>query len=141
MFTGKTELGWLRVLRPGFRHCAALIRDRERWMLVDPLATRLHIEVLDTPHGYNLPALMTQSHQVIVEARPLVPTRVPTLLRPLSCVEPIKHLIGLQDPFILTPFQLYRRLAAEADRHGLPPVTPGPLSPIPPATVPVPGTA
>ena len=38
VFSGQTEISWLKFLRPGFRHCYVLINDGERWTSIDPLS-------------------------------------------------------------------------------------------------------
>ncbi|MCD8496748.1 MAG: hypothetical protein LRZ85_00855 [Alphaproteobacteria bacterium] len=31
VFTGRTDLPWLRWLKPGFRHCFVLLNDGRQW--------------------------------------------------------------------------------------------------------------
>jgi len=38
VFTGQTDLKWLHLLKPGFRHCFAIIGDGFDWVLINPLS-------------------------------------------------------------------------------------------------------
>ena len=55
VFCDNTELAWLRLLRPGFRHCFAVLHDGERWIAIDPLATRLEVTVPPLAADFDLP--------------------------------------------------------------------------------------
>ena len=37
-FTGRATLPWLRLLKPGFRHCFVLLRTQGNWLYYDPMA-------------------------------------------------------------------------------------------------------
>ena len=50
VFSGRTDLPALRILKPGFRHCFAVVQCDGDWLLVEPLAHRLEVSVLpDVP--------------------------------------------------------------------------------------------
>ena len=52
IFVGETEIPWLRFLKPGFRHCFAVIHDTENWIIYDPLAHQTVISAFpDAPAG------------------------------------------------------------------------------------------
>ena len=55
VFGGATPLWWLRLLRPGFRHCFVALNDGRHWTIVDPLAPFTDVTVLEVPPGYDLP--------------------------------------------------------------------------------------
>ncbi len=119
VFVDGTTCPWLRVLRPGFRHCFAALRQGGRWLLVDPLKRSLEVRLLPPEAaGFDLAAFyLGQGHRVL---RGAVPRRDPPpatgrgaalgLPRPLTCVETVKRLLGLDDGWVLTPWQLFRRL-------------------------------
>ena len=124
LFTGKTELRWLGWLKPGFRHCLAIIDDGQGWMLIDPLAGHLTIERLAVPAGWDLPGWYQSIGYTVLPA----PSQRPAKQAPpgpMTCVEAIKRLIGLHKPLIITPYQLYRHLRL---------AQPAPASPIRPLT-------
>ena len=46
VFSGRAEMLWQRLLRPGFRHCSLILDDGDDWLLVEPLASYLQIRKL-----------------------------------------------------------------------------------------------
>jgi hypothetical protein len=111
-FSGTAELPWLRVLKPGFRHCFAVLDDGRHWLVLDPLAPRTDLRALDRAEVPDLPEHLRRRGLTVIEARLRHPVR-PAPWRPFTCVEAVKRLIGLDAPFVFTPWQLYRRLARE----------------------------
>lgn len=118
VFSGETELPWLRrLLRPGFRHCYALINDGQRWMTFDPLAHKIELAVHHhAPVGFDLPAWLRQRGLKVLAVAPTNKPEVPKPLppAPFTCVEAMKRLIGLRDWRIWTPYQLYQALKVSA---------------------------
>jgi hypothetical protein len=111
-FSGKTELRWLHCLRPGFRHCFALLNDGRQWLIYDPLAGHAEIHALAIPAGVDLAGWYRERGLLVLEAKPRRRDRqAPPAL--FTCVEAIKRLIGLHAPLILTPYQLFRHLSRE----------------------------
>ena len=114
VFCDNTELAWLRLLRPGFRHCFALLHDGGRWLTIDPLATLLEVTAPPVEPGFDLPGWFAgQGHTVVAATIRRDLTR-PAPLGLFTCVEACKRVIGLQDRVVLTPWQLYRRLTESA---------------------------
>lgn len=110
VFTGQTDLAWLRVLRPGFRHCFLALNDGRHWLTLDPLATYTDIAVQPVSAMQDLADWYRQQGLTVVEA-PVVRThRRSAPLGPFSCVEAIKRTLGIHDRWLITPFQLYRYL-------------------------------
>ena len=101
VYRGEAPLWWLRLLRPGFRHCLALLNDGRRWVAVDPLAGFTDVAVLDLPADFDLPGWYPA---------PLRRPAGPAPWGPFTCVEAVKRLIGLRAPWVLTPWQLHRHL-------------------------------
>lgn len=110
VFTDEGRIWWLKWLRPGFRHCFAILNDGAHWVAAEPLAHCLECSVLPSPPDFNLPAwLAAQGHRVV--ETPLnrkLPTHAPLAF--LNCVEVVKRIIGLRAPWVMTPYQLYRHL-------------------------------
>ncbi|MGE4280568.1 MAG: hypothetical protein AB7G62_13350 [Magnetospirillum sp.] len=106
-FCGADSLWWLRLLRPGFRHCFVAIRQGPFWVVTDPLSHRtiVRLEGLD-----DLAAFYRRHHLVVVATRLLDPPRRPAPWRPYTCVEAVKRILGVQAPWVLTPWQLYLHL-------------------------------
>ena len=109
-FTGRADLPWLRLLKPGFRHCFAVVHDGQRWILSDSMAHVTAVRGLDVAwRGDLFPALIAEGYVVVpVRARP-VPRRAAPLA-PYTCVEAVKRLLGVRRRGVLTPWQLFRHL-------------------------------
>lgn len=110
VFSGRADLKWLRVLKPGFRHCFAVIEVRGRWIVYDPLSNRTEIDIVD---GVTLTDLVhvyrSQGLRVVLVALP--PTRFePQSLGFYSCVEAVKRVLGIRAPRVITPWNLYNFL-------------------------------
>jgi hypothetical protein len=118
-FTGKTEIAWLRLLRPGFRHCFVVFHDGRRWLHLDPLANYTDLAVHDLPPDFDLTAWLRREAGCRVVPAPIDRSRkTPAPLAPFTCVEAVKRALGLHDRWIFTPWQLYRRLTFRRKHHG-----------------------
>lgn len=112
VFSDQTDVAWLGWLRPGFRHCFAVLHDGRQWITIDPLLTRLDVQAPHLPAEFDLVDWFARQGLLAVPA-PLaaIPAsaRRP-VLRPLTCVEIVKHVLGLRAKWVFTPWQLYRHL-------------------------------
>ena len=111
VFSGQTEISWLRFLKPGFRHCYVLLHDGERWTSVDPLSHVTEISVHHhVPSDFDLPAWLAARGNRVVKAplRRDVTKAAPFML--FTCVEAVKRVLGIHKRAIFTPWQLYRHL-------------------------------
>lgn len=120
-FSGRADLAWQRLLRPGFRHCFAALVDAQGWTVVDPLAGRIVVERLAVAPDFDLPEFWRRAgFRVLGPFRPAPPRRrLLSLLAPVTCVTVCLRLLGRDDAFVFTPRALYHRLArqlAGADR-------------------------
>ena len=120
VFSGKTDIRWLRILKSGFRHCFVILNDGQRWMVIDPAASYTDIQIyhhidveFDFPdwlsgQGYKVvPATINKEHQRVA----------PCMF--FTCVEAIKRVLGVHKRFILTPWQLYKFLKQEQQKEKL----------------------
>ncbi|EME70395.1 hypothetical protein H261_08733 [Paramagnetospirillum caucaseum] len=111
VFSGKADLGWLRLLRPGFRHCFVLLELNGAWVCVNPLAHRTSVELWSLDPATDLPGwLRSQEGLTVVETEVRRPPRRPSPLGLYSCVEAVKRVLGLQERWVLTPGQLHDHL-------------------------------
>jgi hypothetical protein len=107
VFSGETSLKSLKLLRPGFRHCFVLVRRQNCWVIYDPLSHRTDLAVIVGPslgelaEWYRLKGL--QVLETTVRRAPL--RSAP--LRPFTCVEAVKRVLGIHAPWITTPWQLH----------------------------------
>jgi hypothetical protein len=111
VFSGKADLRWLRLLRPGFRHCFVLLNLGGTWVCVNPLAHRTSVELWSLDPTTDLPAwLGAQEGLTVVETVVRQPPLHPSPVGLYSCVEAVKRVLGLQERWVLTPGQLYDHL-------------------------------
>lgn len=110
-FGGRADQWWLRLLRPGFRHCVAALRDQRGWLVAEPLSGRLVLAALDVPPGFDLPRFWRRAGLTVLGPFTPLPPRAGwrTILRPLNCVSLCLALLGRHDAAI-TPFGLFRAL-------------------------------
>lgn len=110
VFSDDTDLWWLKWLKRGFRHCFVVMRLGGQWVAIDPMAHHLQITVPQLPTDFDLKNWFRDQGLRVIESHP-----APALLRCyppifLSCVELVKRILGLRNPFIITPAQLYNYL-------------------------------
>ncbi len=109
VFSGQADLPWLKILKPGFRHCYVLMNDGEHWITIDPLSNYIDVAVHHLPKDFNLPLWMQERGHTIVPAQiTQTPKQAPWMV--FTCVEAVKRVLGLHKRFILTPWQLYAHL-------------------------------
>lgn len=114
VFADRADCAWLRLLKPGFRHCFAALGERGGWLILDPLLDRIELTWVQPDQDFDLPSFYgTQGHTVLAGTtrRPERPPRLPRLA-PLTCVSVVKRLLGLNAPGVLTPWQLFRHLTS-----------------------------
>jgi len=111
VFSGQTEISWLKFLKPGFRHCYVLINDGERWTSVDPLSHVTEISVHHhVPNDFDLPAWLASRGNRVVRAPLNRDVTKPAPFMLFTCVEAVKRVLGIHRRGIMTPWQLYRHL-------------------------------
>jgi hypothetical protein len=111
VFAEQTALPWLRILKPGFRHCGAYLRLPQGWIGVDPLSHWLVLRAFpDWPRDADLAAHLRRDGQCALTVAVAEPARRLAPPLPFTCVETVKRLIGLQSWMIRTPWELYRHV-------------------------------
>lgn len=114
VFSGQTDMFWLKVLRRGFRHCFLLIHDGRGWVTVDPMLHYLDVEVLrHISPDFDLPHWLCGQGHVVMPAAICRRRRRPAPVAFFTCVETVKRFLGLHHVLIFTPWQLYRYLRKE----------------------------
>lgn len=118
-FCGRADFPWLRVLKPGFRHCYVILHDGRQWFSLDPMLHRMEVKIYaHVPGDFDLPGWLRGRGQVVVEAPLDTAPHRPAPLALLTCVEAVKRVLGLHRAFIFTPWQLYHYLAKKETYHG-----------------------
>lgn len=115
-FTGETELGLLKPLRKGFRHCFAVMHDGENWISLDPLSNHMEITKHHVPSDFDLPEWLAKRGYTMVETRLDRTKQSMAPVLPFTCVEAVKRFLGIHAWHILTPWQLYRHLTRHQEK-------------------------
>lgn len=121
LFGGEPTLPWLRLLKPGFRHCAAVLECGAVWVVYNPMSNATEIATAPACDARALAARFEAAGYRVVPAAVGPPPASPQPWRPYTCVEAVKRALGLSAPAVVTPWQLYRHLttACEEERqHG-----------------------
>ena len=113
-FSGRADMAWLRLLRPGFRHCFAILHDGHNWITFDPLSNYTDITVLHLPPDFDLPDWLAMRGYRVIRARLCRAVAKPAPVAVFNCVEAVKRVLGLHKRSIITPWQLYRYLMRTA---------------------------
>lgn len=116
-FGGQADQFWLRLLRPGFRHCFAALRDKDGWSLVEPLSGRLLVTRAGLAADFDLPAFYRRAGLSVVgpfrPGSPAVRGWLP-FSGLYSCVQVCRAVLGGGAPQAFTPHGLYRALANDS---------------------------
>lgn len=110
VFSDKTDIRFLKILRGGFRHCFVIMQQNGQWMIIDPRADKTDITLLPHPAHFNLPRYFITDGCTVIKCPPIATPKKIAPIFPMSCVETVKRVIGLHRRWVVTPFQLYRAL-------------------------------
>lgn len=113
VFSGEADLWWLKILKPGFRHCFVVARDDNHWIVLDPLSPHLELAVLPLPHEFDVPNWLREQNLTVIQAPITRRYQKAAPVNLFSCVEVIKRFLGIHARRIVTPWQLYRFLNKE----------------------------
>lgn len=114
VFHGQGTGFWPAVLgREGFRHCYVVVPSGDYWILLDGRAGSPLLAVMGGTKEHDVAAFLNKEGNTVIEAE--MPFEYDSLW-PLmigNCVGAIKKVLGVRNPFILTPYQLYRHLRCQ----------------------------
>lgn len=108
VFSGQADLWWLRLLKPGFRHCFVALAGTGGWVVVEPLSHRTEIMLLPLALETDLADWYRRQGLTVVDTMALSPLPRMAPWRPYSCVESVKRILGIHAGNVLTPWQLFR---------------------------------
>lgn len=111
VFVGQADLPWLRWLKPGFRHCFVILRDRGQWISIDPLLNHMEVQVHHVPDDFDMAGWLQDRGHKVVQADICRSHERPAPVMLFTCVEAVKRVLGIHDWRVMTPWQLYRKLA------------------------------
>ena len=106
-FGGRPTFWWQHFLKKGFYHCLVALGEGDRWILLDPLANCLDVLVLQDT---KLKEYLALKGYRVVETFVRESDEYKTAIRPFTCVETVRRVLGLPSAFMLTPYQLFKHL-------------------------------
>lgn len=102
---------WMdRWQKPGFHHVYAARWDGAQWIVFQPNLATFEIRAVRLLQSHHKARILKGKSVYVTAAPPTTRNRVPWFLGPVTCVEFVKHLLGIRAWWILTPWQLYRYL-------------------------------
>ena len=107
VFTGEADLKWLKILKPGFRHCFAALESGSRWVIYNPLSHRTEIIVVGTDDVFRLIRFYRKQGLGMVPWVTKIVPPTPAPWAPYTCVEAIKRVLGIHASRVVTPWNLY----------------------------------
>jgi hypothetical protein len=110
VFSGHADLPWLRLLRPGFRHCFLVLQHADCWVMYEPLSNRTEISVIARKPDVDLIAWLRQMKFTVLPAQIQALQSKPAPWGLYTCVEAVKRVLGIRHHGLFTPWRLYRFL-------------------------------
>lgn len=107
---------WMKLLRPGFRHCFVVVAADSGWVVIEPLLHCTEILTLALPAGADPASWYRAQGYVTVSTWLKSPPRRLAPVRPHTCVEVVKRVLGISSGKILTPWQLFQFLRQEQEK-------------------------
>ena len=104
VFTNDDRHWWSRLLHPKIRHCYVIKPDNGKWIVFGK--TTKGVEIYTTDDVTDV-----IENDIIVKA--VIRESRPSLFMLNTCVGHTKQMLGIKNPFILTPFELLRYLQNE----------------------------
>lgn len=111
VFEKETNIKFLRILKKGFRHCFIVIRQKDGWLEINPLSNRLLVVFHADKTIKKVPYFLIDKNKFLfveAEVQAAPPCCAPLFF--FTCVEFVKHFLGIHDFFIMTPYQLYKKI-------------------------------
>jgi len=119
-FGGNAVLPWLKLLKPGYRHCFVLVEEAGGWILYNPLSHRTELAFHAGLTGEDIAEHYRLAGYEIVETFVLGAPRRQAPVRPYSCVEAVKRALGIHSGRVLTPWQLRQYLKKNLKHENIP---------------------
>lgn len=110
VFSGQADLWWLRLLRPGFRHCFVVLEGAGGWVAIDALSHRTMLAQIPKIQEQSLVGWYRRRGLTVVSSQIISPKKRMAPPLPYSCVESVKRILGIHACWMLTPWQLFRHL-------------------------------
>lgn len=115
-FGGQADLPWLKLLKPGYRHCFVVLEATGCWVLYEPLSHRTEITVIPAQPNFDPAVWLRHFDYRVVPVMIDPPRKTAAPWGPFTCVEAVKRVLGVRARFILTPWRLYEFLREQNEK-------------------------
>jgi len=106
-FGGDADLKWLKILKPGFRHCFAVLETGGQWVIYNPLSNHTDITVIEGVCVFELMQVYRNMGYRIVPAKLPQDRKKSAPWGLYTCVEAVKRILGIHAPLVITPWNLF----------------------------------
>lgn len=113
-FGGTPSHWWTHFLKKGFYHCFLVLGNGREWCIIDPVLHFTDLIIIKKPR---VESFLKQKGYKLVRTTPHIPTQIKFFLRPCTCVENVRRLLGIQAPFLWTPYQLFCFLTQKKEKN------------------------
>lgn len=93
---------WSPILKKGIRHCKLIAPCNGQWVIYEKVAKRFDLYIVDSLDG-----IIGDTDRTIKAVKV---TKQRGLFMLNTCVSHCKQILGITNPFILTPYQLLKHL-------------------------------
>jgi len=108
-FSDETTIPVLRLLKRGFRHCFLFFGDEEHTVVLDPIANRIDLSILNLGISECVKLFAVQNIKIIYVPKRFDVCKISSS-GVFTCVEVVKRVLGISKVSIVTPFRLYKFL-------------------------------
>jgi len=119
VFMGDVSIRWAKLLRPGFRHCFAIVGRNEQWVIFDPMSNYTNLGIFSGPVIDEVAEWYRQFGLTVIKTVVRREGSPAAEWRPFTCVEAVKRVLGIRAPWVLTPWQLYRHIEHRRSKKAL----------------------
>lgn len=108
------------ILKDGFKHVYAIERQSLGWICIDPSTSDLYCNILPATYAADvIKEFKLQNPECTILNIHIKPhqKKIYPFFGLLSCVSVMQYLLGVNWPFVLTPYQLYTKLIKNTCDH------------------------
>lgn len=109
-FGGRKTYFWTRFLKKGFYHCFLVLGNGTDWIIIDPVLAFTDLFAMPCS---NIEGCFAEKGYKLVKTKINYDYKKVLHLRPLTCVETVKRFLGITNPWIFTPYQLFKYITKE----------------------------
>ena len=111
-FGGRRTYFWTHFLKKNYNHCFLVVGFGFWWTIIDPVLAFTDIFSLQST---DIKKVFAEKGYTLVKAKIDYDYKKVLHLRPLTCVESVKRFLGITNPWIFTPYQLYKYIKKEEE--------------------------